>query len=186
MGDAHQGGSHHPGTPGKDAAADTAAVVHQKGLEGAEEQHAHQVAQVGQGAQQHQVGGPEKAPVVQRAEGQVDGQPHGGHLQGTPVLLPDSLLQRGPVIAGGRFKAAGVLLHTSGGQAAFGVELDRHGAEHPQPQQGQGPQGGPERGGEVQSLRGQQPDRPHQQKNGQPEDKFPQIPAGHGRGRNEQ
>ena len=42
----HQRSGHHPGSPGKDAAVDTAAVVHQKKLEGTEKQDAHQVTYI--------------------------------------------------------------------------------------------------------------------------------------------
>ena len=64
VGDPHEGGGHHPGAPGKDPAVDTAPVLHQKGLERAEEQHTHQVTEIGQGAQQDQGGGGQEAPVV--------------------------------------------------------------------------------------------------------------------------
>ena len=75
----HQRGSHHPGTPGEDAAVDAAAVAHEEGLEGAEKQYADQIAQEEEGAQQHQGGHAEDTLEVQDADGHVDRQPHRRH-----------------------------------------------------------------------------------------------------------
>ena len=54
VGDKQQRREHHGEIPVVDAAGGAAAVLHQEGLEGAEKQHADQVGQVVEGAQQHQ------------------------------------------------------------------------------------------------------------------------------------
>ena len=174
MGDKGHGSGHHPGAPGKDAAVDAALIAHQEGLEGAEEQHADEVAQVVQSAQQYQLCHPDGPAPVENPEHQVDRQPHRRHLQRPPVLPPHRLLEGLAGVVGHGVKAVGVLLHAPGGQAAFGIELGQHGARHRQPQQHKGnchmlP------GSKVQPLRLPQKQDGHQQKDGQPKGHRPQI-----------